>query len=249
MLQYSVGGLAEASYIERLRSRRALIGVARTKPRGDIETRIGLSAQVEHNRPDEGEATDASALALNWSWTRRHVDSLVNPRRGYVLNVQLGGGLQLLLSDANFLRGYGRLTGYLPLGDRDVLIGRTEGGYTQTKKPEEVPQEFLFRTGGAQTVRGYDYLSLGVSSGAAVVGGRYLAVMSVEHNHWFNAQWASALFVDAGNAGNDLDKFKLKKSIGAGVRFRTPAGPIALDVGYALDEHVFRPHLSIAIAF
>lgn len=249
MLQYSVGGLVEHSYIERLDSSRVLLGVARTKPRGDIETRIGLSAQAERNKPDEGDPTRASALALNWSWTRRHVNNLISPRRGYVLNVQFGGGLQLLLSDANFVRSYGRLTYYWPLAERDVLITRAEGGYTQTKNPTEVPQEFLFRTGGAQTVRGYDYLSLGAQSGAAVVGGRYLAVMSVEHNHWFDERWASAVFADAGNAGNDLDKFKLKKSVGVGVRFRTPAGPIAFDLGYALDDRTVRPHISIAIAF
>lgn len=249
MLQYSVGGLVEHSYIERLDSSRVLLGVARTKPRGDIETRIGLSVQAERNKPDEGDPTRASALALNWSWTRRHVNNLISPRRGYVLNVQFGGGLQLLLSDANFVRSYGRLTYYWPLAQRDVLITRAEGGYTQTKNPTEVPQEFLFRTGGAQTVRGYDYLSLGAQSGAATVGGRYLAVMSVEHNHWFDDSWASAVFVDAGNAGNDLDKFKLKKSVGAGVRFRTPAGPIAFDLGYSLDERTVRPHISIAIAF
>lgn len=249
MIQYSVGGIIESTDIENLRTRRTQVGIARTHPHSDIETRIGLSAQTEHTKADGGEEQVASALALNWSWTRRHVNNLLNPRNGYVLNLQFGGGTQLLLSDANFVRSYARLVTYFPMATRDVLIGRVEGGYTATHHPENVPQEFLFRTGGSLTVRGYDYLALGVQDGTAVIGGRYLTTGSLEYDHWMNERWGFAFFTDAGNAGNDLNSFKLKKSVGTGLRFRTPAGPIAFDIGYAIDEHVFRPHISIAIAF
>ncbi|MGC3963440.1 MAG: autotransporter assembly complex family protein [Rhodocyclaceae bacterium] len=245
----SVGGLIDRSHIEGLRINKKSVGVARTHPRGNIETRIGLSMQSETVQPDGGEESHTQALALNWSWTQRAVDSLLNPTRGYVLNVQFGGASKAVFSDANFVRSYGRLVTYWPVTSTDVLQLRGEVGYTAAKSRQDVPEDFLFRTGGAQTVRGYSYLSLGVKDADATVGGRYMAVGSAEYTHWMKGNIGIAAFVDAGNAADELKGFDFKLGVGTGLRWRSPAGPLAFDLAYGYDDRRVRLHVSIAIAF
>jgi translocation and assembly module TamA len=115
-----------------------------------------------------------------------------------------------------------------------------------------VPTKFLFRTGGTTTVRGYDYESLGVKQGTATIGGRALAVASAEYVKWLDVLgggWGVAAFVDVGDAAENWSTLDPALGVGLGVRFRTPAGPLAVDVAYGERERQVRVHFSVAIAF
>ena len=245
----SVGALAEHSDIAGLKTQRQSMGVVRTMPRGNIEARVALNYQHEILTPDGSLRNSRNALTANWSWTRRSVDNLLDPRDGQVVNVQIGGAAQALLSDRNFARFYGRYQLFWPVLQRDVLILRAEGGVTVASSRDGVPQDFLFRTGGAQTVRGYAYQSLGVKDGNATVGGRYLAVTSAEYVHWYPGDWGLATFVDAGNANDERGLFKMNYGYGLGPRWKSPAGPIALDLAYGQSDRRVRLQFAVAIAF
>lgn len=245
----SVGGLVEHTDIAGLQTRRQSIGVVRTIPKGKIENRFAINYQHEVLVPDGSVRTSRAALTLNWSWTHRDVDSVLDPHRGHVMNVQIGGASQALLSDRNFARFYGRYLRYVPVFERDVVIVRAEGGVTVASSRDGVPQDFLFRTGGAQTVRGYGYQSLGVADGNATVGGRYLAVTSAEYVHWGWGDWGVATFVDAGNANDERKLFKMNLGYGFGPRWKSPAGPLAVDLAYGQSDHRLRLHFAVAIAF
>ncbi len=245
----SVGVLAEHTNISGLQTQRQSVGVVRTIPSGNIENRFALNYQHEVLSPDDSLKSSRNALTANWSWTRRAVDSILNPRDGQVINLQLGGAAQALLSDRNFARLYGRYQLFLPAIDRDVIILRAEGGVTVASSRDGVPQDFLFRTGGAQSVRGYAYQSLGVTDGSATVGGRYLAVTSAEYVHWYKGDWGVAAFIDAGNANDERKLFKMNMGYGFGPRWKSPAGPIAVDLAYGQRDHRVRLQFAVAIAF
>ncbi len=245
----SVGALIEHTHIAGLQTRRQSFGVVRTIPRGNIENRFAINYQREMLAPDDSLGTRRNALTANWSWTGRFVDNILDPRDGQVLNLQLGGASQAVLSDRNFVRVYGRYQLFLPVMRRDVVILRAEGGMTIAESRDGVPQDFLFRTGGAQTVRGYAYQSLGVKDGSATVGGRYLAVTSAEYVHWYEGNWGVAAFVDAGNANDERELFKLNLGYGIGPRWKSPAGPIAVDLAYGQRDHRLRLQFAVAIAF
>ena len=245
----SVGALAEHTNIAGLQTQRQSIGVVRTIPRGNIENRFALNYQHEILTPEASLQTSRSALTANWSWTQRSVDSVLDPHHGHVLNLQVGGAAQALLSDRNFARFYGRYQLFLPAFAQDVIILRAEGGITVAASRDGVPQDFLFRTGGAQTVRGYAYQSLGVKDGNATVGGRYLAVSSAEYVHWYRGDWGVAAFVDAGNANDERKLFKMNLGYGFGPRWRSPAGPIAVDLAYGQADRRLRLQFAVAIAF
>ncbi|MBN8283212.1 MAG: outer membrane protein assembly factor [Zoogloea sp.] len=245
----SFGVLAEHTNISGLQTQRQSIGVVRTIPRGSMENRLALNFQHEILTPEGSLRSSRSALTANWSWTYRAVDNILDPRRGQVVNFQLGGASRAFLSDRNFVRLYGRYQHFFPVAERDVLILRAEGGMTLATSRDGVPQDFLFRTGGAQSVRGYAYQSLGVTEGSATVGGRYLAVTSAEYVHWYEGNWGVAAFVDAGNANDERELFKMNLGYGFGPRWRSPAGPIAVDLAYGQSDHRVRLQFAVAIAF
>lgn len=244
----SFGAMLEATDIEGLRTDRYALGAVRAWLKGDDETALSLRYQRERLRPDGGDEAVNKALTASVSWTRRRVDNPLDPRSGYVLRGEIGGGARSLLSDQDFLRIYGRAARYLPVGN-DTLILRGELGATLADSREGIPLDYLFRTGGSQSVRGYDFESLGVKDGAATLGGRYLATGSVEYIHWFRPQWGIATFIDVGDAADSRRDFDPKVGIGAGARWRSPAGPIALDLAWGHDDKKVRLHFSVAIAF
>ncbi|MDY0012691.1 MAG: autotransporter assembly complex family protein [Rhodocyclaceae bacterium] len=245
----SLGAQVESSDIEGLRVTGQAFGVARVRPLWGGESRLGLKIQRETRRPEGAASSRSQALTANWGMTWRRVDNLLDPRDGFVLALEMGGASAALLSDRNFVRLHGRAVGYRPVGERDVLILRGEVGATLADSRQGIPQDFLFRAGGAQSVRGYGYQSLGVKEGDAVVGGRYLATLSAEYVHWFRPDWGAAVFADAGNAADQRLNFRLKPGYGAGARWRSPAGPLALDLAWGQDEGRLRLHFAIAIAF
>ncbi|MFH1813141.1 MAG: BamA/TamA family outer membrane protein [Pseudomonadota bacterium] len=244
----SFGALAESADIQDLVTKRVGIGAVRARIRGNIEIRHSLSLQREQREIDGLVTSTQKSLALNTSWTWREVDDPFDPRSGWVLNAQIGGGVEGLLSDTNFLRTYTRAQWFIPVGERDQIILRGEAGLTGGKA-DALPQDFLFRAGGSNSVRGYDYLQLGVREGNAIVGGRVLGVLSAEYVHWWSHQWGSAVFVDAGDATDSRKDFDFAYGAGAGVRWRSPVGPIAFDIAYGEREQTWRPHFSLAIAF
>jgi translocation and assembly module TamA len=179
----------------------------------------------------------------------RSVDNPLFPRDGSVTEVRIGGGSRQLLSDQDFLRTYVRHQFWLPVGKRDVLYLRGEAGYTFADSRFGIPQEYLFRAGGIQSVRGYDFNSLGVQEGRAIVGGRVMTTGTIEYNHWLTHEWGAAIFTDVGGAADSLQRLDLSVGYGGGIRWRSPVGPLALDLARGHSDGKLRLHFSIAVAF
>ena len=246
----SVGVLAETNDNQGLKISRHSVGAVRARVKGRIETRLSVNFEHERRSVDGGTTSQLNALVLNQAWTHRDVDNLLDPRDGLVIHAQLGGATRVLLSDQNFLRGVLRVQKYWPVFERDMLTARAEVGWVAARSRVGVPTDLLFRAGGAQSVRGYAYQSLGVREGTATVGGRYLATASIEYVRWFSREWGGALFADAGNASDVAGDLRhLARGYGLGARWRSPAGPLALDLAYGQRERSWRPVLSIGIAF
>lgn len=245
----SIGARAENSDIEGLVSARQVLGVGRSRTQGQIETRLGLDWQRERQQPSGGTEQNDRALALGWRWIQRSVDDPLKPRNGHLIELRLAGATQRLLSDQDFVHTHLRVQTWWPLGERDTFSLRGEAGVTAARSRIGIPQEYLFRAGGTQSVRGYNYQSLGVHDGSAVVGGRALVTGSAEYTHWFTADWGSALFVDAGNAGDRWRELKPVHGYGLGARWRTPAGPLALDLAWGEAVKRWQVHFSVAVAF
>jgi translocation and assembly module TamA len=232
-----------------LQTERYAFGAQSIQQRGSIEQRLSLQWQKEHLRPDGVAESVSIALVPNVMWTWRNVDNPLNPQRGTVIQAQIGGATKAIVSDQNFLRLHSRVQQFIPLGKNNTLILHGEIGYTAAESRQGIPQDYLFRTGGTGSVRGYSYQSLGVKEGAAIVGGRYLAVGSIEATHWLDESWGVAAFVDAGDAVDSLQDVRLAVGYGLGGRWRSPAGPLGVDLAYGQRTSEIQLHFSLAIPF
>ncbi|MES2408622.1 MAG: autotransporter assembly complex family protein [Pseudomonadota bacterium] len=245
----SINAFHERTDIEGENSVRSGAGVKRRRNKGRIETTLALQYQIEQQSITGVADNNLKALTLNYIWTYRNVNNPMFPTRGYVFSAQLGGATRALLSDQDFVRGYTRGVYYLPVGQRDGVILRGELGGVMATSRNGIPSDFLFRTGGDQSVRGYSYLSLGVKQADAVVGGRYLAVGSVEYDHWLTERWGVAVFYDVGDAADSIPDLHLVQGYGIGARWKSPVGPLNLDLAYGQAVHAVRLHFSIGVSF
>ncbi len=197
------------------------------------------------------------ALLGNYQWVRRDVNNLVFPTRGLILGAQAGGGAAY---DADNERGpFARLvlqaTAYQPLGGGWLGQARAEVAQVIKRPSLGVPDSLLFRAGGDDSVRGYGYRTLGPVRDGAVVGGPVLATGSVEVMRRFSddsprwRNWYGALFVDAGNAAVSWNEFDPAIGYGVGVRWRSPIGPLRVDLAYGEKVGALRLHVSVGVTF
>jgi translocation and assembly module TamA len=163
----------------------------------------------------------------------------------------------LRLSDAtftspnlNFQQTEQQFKWLYPLSSHWRLISRSQLGITAINDDSfnrNMPVNYRFFAGGDTSIRGYDYQSLApVNDSGELLGGRHLVTQTLEFDYRFSDNWRWALFVDAGNSFNDLDDFKVKRSVGTGVRWLTPVGSIRFDVARGLDDpNDWRVHITI----
>jgi translocation and assembly module TamA len=209
--------------------------------------------------------TVADSISANYAWTQRNFDSLPFPSSGYGLGVELGGGTTLGNTREPYFRTQARWLGvwslasgqesYLPASRTGRMAVRLEGGAVVARAGASLPSTQLFLTGGDTTIRGYSFESIGneLTSGQTAAG-RYLAVGSVEWQRPITSNdkltdWEGVLFVDAGAVADKPSELKAKVGVGAGVRWKSPVGPLQIDLAYGLAAKQLRLHLNVGFTF
>ena len=245
----SVGGGVEREDVRGEITTTASVAARRAWGTPELERSLTLEVLAEKREVAGLDTTYSRSIPLTYNVTRRKLDNLLQPTRGYALNWQVGIAPLPLLTDEKFIRGYTRGVYYRPVGETGTLILRGEAGAVFSKDKEGVPSSFLFRAGGDQSVRGYGYQQLGVREGDAIVGGRYLLTAGAEYQYWFRPPWGVAVFYDAGNAGDKFSDLNPKSGYGVGARWRSPVGPINVDVAYGHAVKKARLHFSLGFTF
>ena len=222
-------------------------GVKRSWGPRSFEQTIGAGYLLEHVSVDGSESQNNYAATLSYGITLRRIDNELNPTRGYLFNAQFTSAPLDVMANGKFLQSYAKTQAYYPLTRSTQLITRLEGGIVNGAN--NAPATYLFRAGGDQSVRGYAYQSLGVPDGDAIVGGRYLVTGSIEVIQWLTAQWGAAAFVDFGNAANNTHDLKPVYGYGLGARFKSPAGPIGVDIARGQETGEYRLHFNLGVTF
>lgn len=238
----------EKTQIQDLETVSDKFGVTRSRSLFNIDTGTGLYWQQERRLPQGGIRETDQALVLDWAWKRNTVKNPLFPAAGSLTELRIGGASKSVLSDQDFVRSHLRYQTWLASNDRDIVTFRVEGGYTASVSRLGIPQDYLFRVGGTQTVRGFAYQSLGVQEGSAMVGGRVMATGSAEYTHWWS-NWGGAVFCDAGSAADIVADMQLSLGYGMGLRWRSPVGPLALDLAQGRHQPSAMLHFAIAVGF
>jgi translocation and assembly module TamA len=245
----SFGGAYERSDIEGEETTVFTVSAKRAWGTPLLERSVGVELLTEQKTVAGQPSVRSTSLPLTYSVTRRKLDNLLFPSKGHVVNWQIGGALLPLLTDEPFIRASTKAMWYIPFGAKSTVILRGELGALASKQKDGVPAIYQFRAGGDQSVRGYAYQELGVRKGDATVGGRYLATGSAEYQYWFKPSWGAAVFYDAGNASDSFSGLHPKSGYGVGARWKSPVGPINVDVAYGHAVKKARLHFSLGFTF
>ncbi|MCE9684713.1 autotransporter assembly complex protein TamA [Shewanella sp. AS16] len=173
-------------------------------------------------------------------------DNALDPKSGFRQIYSLEYGDPELGSQTRLARLQARFKWIDTFFDKHRIVSRLDLGANLAEEHQlaYISPSLRYFAGGDQSVRGYSYQELGPyrdyinSQGGLsreVVGGRYLMVASLEYQYYLTQHWRLGSFIDAGNAF-DNRQFEPVVSVGGGVHWISPIGPIRLDLGVGLKE-------------
>jgi translocation and assembly module TamA len=189
----------------------------------------------------------AQLLMPGVDWTRLHTDNTIRANHGSKLELEARGAADAILSDSSFVQVilHGRWV-WSP-SDQARILFRSEIGAMYDSDFAKLPPSVRFFAGGDNSIRGYDYNTLGPTDATGqVIGGSELAVASLEFERKVRPHWSVAVFVDSGNAF-DRGAFSAKTGAGIGARWLSPLGPIRVDVAHPFEDptNSWRLHITL----
>ncbi|WP_424832797.1 autotransporter assembly complex protein TamA [Ruegeria sp.] len=171
-------------------------------------------------------------------WDER--DSKVSATRGFYLDSQAMPFVGLSGTDTGLRLFFdGRAYNDLGTGGRLVLAGRVQLGSVVGPPADGVTPDFLFFSGGAGTVRGQPFESLGIPVGTGVAGGRSFIGLSGEVRGRVTETLSLVGFYDYGVV--DTSSFigsGAEDHAGAGIGIRYDLGgfgPLRFDLAYPVQ--------------
>ena len=123
------------------------------------------------------------------------------------------------------------------LARKHRFVARGNLGWIETNNFDKVPPDLRFFAGGDRSIRGYKYKSISPEdSDGKLSGASKLATGSLEYQYNVTGKWWGAVFVDSGEAVNDIKQSNFKTGAGVGVRWQSPVGPIKLDIAKPIGD-------------
>ncbi len=183
-----------------------------------------------------------------------NVDDRIFPTSGVGGSLMLRSGVEGVGSDANFVQLHARASTFKGIGDDSRLILRAEAGYTWTNSLVDLPPSLRFYAGGDRSIRGYEWREVGpridTEHGRYAIGAKNVVTASVEYERYFLGAWGAAVFVDSGSAFDSTSP-DWHTGVGIGARWRSPVGPLKIDIARGLDhpDSPFTVGLSIGAEF
>ncbi len=194
-----------------------------------------LELEIEENEIDR-QFFPYSTTSLEGSVIRDRRDDPFNPTTGYFFSTALEWAYPLFDVESDFLKLFAKYQHYIPIR-KDVLFSfTTRLGLGSGRMP--IPERFF--AGGSNSFRGTRYDQLGPDDpiSGKPVGGKALFLVNFElvvpifpRLQYLNA----VLFYDKGNVFARRAEFSIRSladTVGIGLRYRTPLGPVRLELGW-----------------
>ena len=233
----------------------ALIGLSHTQATDKLTTTYALDYRIDSykefvNDKEQKFNTKLLIPSVNWNWKSQK--TLRFDESGLSFDLLIRGAVANLLSDISFLQSRLKTKFILPFNDKNRLILRADAGTTllEGNQIAKLPPNLRFYAGGDTSVRGYALDAIAPrNTKGHVVGGKSLLVASIEYEHKIKESYGLAVFMDAGDAFNDI-KWSPKFGAGIGGRWHSPIGVVRLDLARGFDQTIasaFRVHVTIGV--
>jgi outer membrane protein insertion porin family len=191
-----------------------------------------------------GSTTNSYSLSTGWSRDTR--DSILFPSRGLLQSALLEWGLPV--GDLSYYKLNYLIQWFTPLPANFVLMLRGDVGYGGGLGDKPLPFFKAYYAGGVGSVRGYETASLGPQDRQGnTIGGRRKIIGNTEL--FFPLPGAKAndqsvrlsVFADAGQIydnGSQPQFESFRYSVGVGVAWNSPVGPLKFSYGYPVNKKV-----------
>jgi len=183
----------------------------------------------------EGKETLSSITA---EWIRNTTDYYQDPSSGGItkLSVEFAG----IGGTQNFIKPIAEHRHFFPMFWNTVFSVHGAIGYIASTNGDDVPLGEKFFLGGIRTIRGFKTREVGPEDNGEYIGGEKMAYANFEYLFPIDKDLGlkGVLFYDVGNAWKDNESYfsDLRSSVGAGIRWLSPLGPLRFEWGYNLDQ-------------
>ena len=150
--------------------------------------------------------------------------------------------------DVYFNKYLARSGWFFPLWWDTVFMAQGRWGYVTHRSGGKLPVYQKFRIGGLNTVRGFDYASISPKDPETGdrIGGEKMMIYNFEYRFPLlkDAGVIGLFFFDMGNVYEKDESYSfsgIKKSVGFGIRWYSPMGPLRLEYGKVLSRKEGEP--------
>lgn len=224
---------------------------------------VGLRYAYQFLRSDQQsggavvENTRVAAVVADWSIERRN--NPLMPRRGFRAGFTAEFATASLGGEASYQRLDGSFSYHLPVARATYLHFGFWHGISADLIADEGPLPFnkRFFPGGETSIRGYQQGGASPFDAAGnQLGAESAMVANFEVEQALTRRWSIVGFVDAGGVTPTIEEYPFNDilvSVGAGLRWNTPVGPLRLEYGHNLSPRPFDPdgtfHVSLGYPF
>ncbi len=217
-----------------------------------------LSIADRHFNPDYGR-DQASASSIGVTFDHNRTDNALAPLRGYRLYATAELAAEALGGEASYGRFELGASWHRPL--TRALIAHAGASHAWVTTPgavaDDLPFNKRFFLGGASSVRGYvQGEAASYDTTGKLVGDESYLLGQVEIEQRLTSRWSLVGFLDVAGLARDIADYPAGQwvaSAGAGLRWRTPVGPMRLEYGYNLNRRAGDPtgslHFSVGFPF
>jgi outer membrane protein assembly complex protein YaeT len=216
-------------------------------------------------------AGKGTLIALAVDAQRNTVDSVLDPKRGYLASAHFEHAGRLLRGDFSYREFSAEGRYYQRVMNNVIVAQRIRFGSLGSKELSDVPFYKRYFLGGSTSLRGWGRFEVGPltpvnpeTGGRLTLGGLTMLESATEIRAPIWGKLEGVLFFDAGNVwldSWDVQFGDMRYDVGPGLRYRTPIGPIRFDFAYQLTpiedllvngevlNRRWRMHFSIGQAF
>jgi outer membrane protein insertion porin family len=197
-----------------------------------------VSEDASQRIKDLAGRSTSSVISPSVAWDSR--DNQFNPTRGYYHFAAFDFAGGPLGAENQFYKATAEANWYYPLIGDIVFSARGRVGYADGWGDKDLPLLERFFVGTQNvTIRGYRLEDVGPKDiNGDPIGGNSLVLLSGQLRFPVTEGLSLVGFIDAGNLydKNEFDPTRLRVGVGAGIRFVTPLGPLALDWGFKVNR-------------